>query len=42
MSSGDPLRGGPDEERLQAAETFIAYSGRYALEDGTTSSTPSR
>ena len=32
MTSMDPLRGGPDAERLQAAETFIAYSGRYALE----------
>ena len=32
MSSGDPLRGGPDEERRLAAETFIAYSGRYVYD----------
>jgi Lipocalin-like domain len=34
LSSTDPLQGGPDEERLRAAETFIAYSGTYAY-DGT-------
>ena len=32
--SGDDLLGGPPDERLAAAETFIAYSGRYAY-DGT-------
>ncbi len=34
IESRDPLRGGPDQERRSAAETFIAYSGRYAY-DGT-------
>ena len=34
LMSGDPLRGGPDDERRQSAETFIAYSGRYEY-DGT-------
>lgn len=34
LSSRDPLRGGPDDERRRAAETFIAYSGTYAY-DGT-------
>ncbi len=34
ISSGDPLRGGPDAERQRVAETFVAYSGRYALEGG--------
>jgi Lipocalin-like domain len=34
LSSGDPLQGGPDDERRRAAETFMAYSGRYA-DDGT-------
>lgn len=34
LESRDPLRGGPDQERRSAAETFIAYSGRYAY-DGT-------
>jgi hypothetical protein len=32
LSSSDPLRGGPDAERLLAAETFIAYSGHYAVQ----------
>ena len=32
LSSGDPLRGGPDDERRRSAETFIAYSGRYAYD----------
>lgn len=34
LSSADPLQGGPDDERRRAAETFVAYSGRYAY-DGT-------
>ena len=34
LSSGDPLRGGPDDERRQSAEAFIAYSGTYSY-DGT-------
>lgn len=34
LASTDPLRGGPDDERLRSAETFVAYSGRYAI-DGT-------
>ncbi len=33
LSSSDPLQGGPAEERLGSAETFIAYSGRYT-DDG--------
>jgi len=32
LSSADPLRGGPDDERLRSAETFIAYSGSYAYD----------
>ena len=32
LSSPDPLRGGPVEERLGAAETFIAYAGSYRVE----------
>lgn len=32
ISSTDPLRGGPDAERQRTAETFIAYSGRFALD----------
>lgn len=34
LTSPDPLVGGPDEERRRAAETFVAYAGRYAF-DGT-------
>lgn len=34
LTSADPLRGGPVAERSRAAETYIAYSGRYAY-DGT-------
>ena len=34
LTSGDALQGGPEDERRQAAETFIAYSGRY-VDDGT-------
>lgn len=32
LSSPDPLRGGPAEERLRSAETFIAYAGSYRVE----------
>jgi hypothetical protein len=32
LSSTDPLRGGPDDERRGAAETFIAYAGRFHVE----------
>ena len=31
LSSTDPLHGGPDTERLRAAETFIAYAGMWAV-----------
>jgi ribosomal protein S18 acetylase RimI-like enzyme len=31
LSSADPLQGGPDDERRHAAESFIAYSGAWAL-----------
>lgn len=31
LASADPLRGGPDDERLRAAETFVAYGGIWAL-----------
>jgi hypothetical protein len=31
LSSTDPLQGGPDDERRRVAETFIAYSGTWAL-----------
>lgn len=34
LSSADPLTGGPPDERRVAAETFVAYSGRYGY-DGT-------
>jgi hypothetical protein len=34
LASADPLRGGPDDERLRAAETFVAYAGTWTL-DGT-------
>ncbi len=34
LSSLDPLMGGPPEERRRAAETFVAYGGRYGY-DGT-------
>jgi ribosomal protein S18 acetylase RimI-like enzyme len=33
LSSADPLRGGPPDERLGAAETFIAYAGGYRIRD---------
>ncbi|MBX3028881.1 MAG: lipocalin-like domain-containing protein [Chloroflexi bacterium] len=29
LSSPDPLVGGPDDERRVAAETFVAYAGRF-------------
>jgi hypothetical protein len=32
LSSPDALHGGPANERLRTAETFIAYSGTWALE----------
>lgn len=32
LSSEDPLRGGPDDERRRSAETFISYSGSYAYD----------
>jgi hypothetical protein len=32
LSSADPLRGGPVAERSRTAETYIAYSGRYAFD----------
>lgn len=31
LSSADPLRGGPDDERRGAAETFVAYAGTWAM-----------
>jgi hypothetical protein len=31
LSSRDPLQGGPEAERLRAAETFVAYSGGWML-----------
>ena len=34
LTSTDPLRGGPDDERRLAAETFVAYSGSHTF-DGT-------
>lgn len=34
LASADPLRGGPDDERRHAAETFVAYAGAWALADG--------
>jgi len=34
LASTDPLHGGSDDERLRAAETFVAYSGTYDY-DGT-------
>jgi hypothetical protein len=32
LTSADPLVGGPDAERRRAAETFVAYSGRYTFD----------
>jgi hypothetical protein len=32
--SGDDLLAGPADERLAAAETFIAYSGTFSVEGG--------
>lgn len=32
LASSDPLAGGAPEERLGAAETFIAYSSRYSYD----------
>lgn len=34
LSSLDPITGGSPDERLLAAETFVAYSGRF-VDDGT-------
>jgi ribosomal protein S18 acetylase RimI-like enzyme len=34
LASPDPLRGGSEAERVRTAETFIAYAGSYAIEDG--------
>jgi hypothetical protein len=31
LVSPDPLRGGAEDERRQAAETFIAYAGTWSL-----------
>lgn len=31
LSSADPLHGGPDGERLRAAETFVAYAGTWTV-----------
>lgn len=31
LVSADPLRGGDDDERRHAAETFVAYAGRWAV-----------
>jgi hypothetical protein len=31
LSSPDPLRGGPDDERRRAAESFVAYGGTWTV-----------